>query len=478
MISVEQPMDHFALTEEEVPAVQLHKVAINLGSLPYFDGECDLCVKSVAASVREIGFHQDHIVDDFPLLFCPAKVLDGLEMNLFLEHRYRGKFLPPKKGGNRNLVGGVTVKTLKSIANSLRGFLAWLAATNTDWREVYAVADSDKAKAWLPPYRYRAYIIGRITANEISRDTANLYLSHVRQFYEWALKTRRIDRIPFQYERIAIKKQRKDGDFDLLFNTFQDEKALIIQTSDLTIPKKYKSKKEALGVLAPFNAEELRWLFDSEYMRLDGRKLWAELALSCGLRASEVASLPEDVVVSPELSAKNVFEVTILGKFNKERKILIPRFLMGSLWQFKNSPERMQRAAKWDLHQGVSRVRALFLNRSGLPINSASLTNITSFVAHELAPSGIQFDRSFHDLRATFATNLAKFMLEKHLPLGFIQYKLMALMGHTNFSSTQKYINFARTVSFEKQMQDWVDRIFTDLRPTLEVEAKASAVVV
>lgn len=457
----------------DVPAVQLYKVTINLGNLPYFDGNSELAVKSVAASMRAISFHQDHIVDDFPLLFCHAKVLDSLEMNLFMEHRYRGKFLPPKRGGNRNLVGGVTVKTLKSIANSLRGFLAWLAETDTNWREVYAVADSDKAKGWLPPYRYRANLIGRITANEISRDTANLYLSHVRQFYEWALKTQRIDRIPFQYKRIAIKKRRNDGDFDLLFSSLQNEKALMIQTSDLTIPKKYKPKQWALDdSLAPFNTEELRWLFDSEYMRLDGRRLWAELGLACGLRASEVASLPEDVVVSPALSAMTVFEVKILGKFNKERKILIPRFLMESLWLYKNSSDRMFRAAKWDLRQGASQVRPLFLNRSGCPINSGSITNITSFVAQELAPSNIQFNRSFHDLRATFATSLAKFMLEKHLPLGFIQYKLMGLMGHTNFSTTQKYINFARTVTFEKQMQDWVDRIFTGLRPELEAEAR------
>lgn len=479
MMLADEPIEDLPAVEAEVPAVQLYRVTFNLGELPYFEGEHELSVKPVAVRVRGIGFHQDHIVDDFPLLFCPTRVLDGLEMNLFLEYRYRGKFLPPKKGGNRNLVGGVTVKTLKSIANSLRGFLAWLAETNTDWREVYAVADSDKAKAWLPPYRYRKYLIDRITAGEISRDTANLYLNHVRQFYEWALTARRIDRIPFKYKRIAIKKQRKDGDFDLLFNTFQDEKALMIQTSDLTIPKKYKSKQEALGdALTPYNAEELHWLFDSKYMCLDGRKLWAKLALACGLRASEVASLPEDVVVSPALSAKTAFEVKILGKFNKERKILIPRFLMESLWQFKNSPERMRRAAKWDMCYGASRVRPLFLNRSGQPINSGSITNITSLVAQELALSGIKFDRSFHDLRATFATSLAKFMLEQHFPLGFIQYKLMALMGHTNFSATRKYINFARTVTFEKQMKDWVARIFTGLQQALEGEAKANEVIV
>jgi len=105
-------------------------------------------------AIRCVRFHRDHFVEDFPLLYCPARMQDALEMNLFMEHRYRGKFLRPKSGGHQNPRGGVTVKTLKSIANSLRRYLTWLAETNTDWRELYAAADSDRAKAWLPPYRY------------------------------------------------------------------------------------------------------------------------------------------------------------------------------------------------------------------------------------------------------------------------------------------------------------------------------------
>jgi integrase len=172
------------------------------------------------------------------------------------------------------------------------------------------------------------------------------------------------------------------------------------------------------------------------------------------------------------MSTKAAFQVTIVGKFNKERKVLIPKFLMTSLWSYKNSPERMRRAGKWDLLNGSDINRPLFLNRSGDAINSASITNVTSIVAKELAVSGIEFARSFHDLRATFATSLAKFMLEKHLPLGFIQYKLMSLLGHANFSTTLKYINFARTITFEGQMLDWVDRIFTGLGPSLETDTR------
>jgi len=274
---------------------------------------------------------------------------------------------------------------------------------------------------------------------------------------------------------MAIRRRRKDGDYDFLFHTVQDERVQRIQTSDLTIPKKYKSKAGALNVLAPFSSEELEWLFKSKYMQIESRRLWAELSVSCGLRADEVARFPEDAVESPSLSNKGAFPVKIIGKFTKERTILVPRFMMERLWQFKNSPERLRRAAKWDLHYGTNKARNLFLNRSGKAINTGSITNISTKVASELAVSGIKFNKSFHDLRSTFATTLAKFMIENHLPLGFIQYRLMSLMGHDNFSTTLKYINFSRDVTFEKQMQDWINRIFSDLRPFLEKEAKARA---
>ena len=453
--------------------VDLFRTTINLGKLPYFSGACVDSPDFADLPLREICFHQDHIVDRFPLLYCASRLSDSLEMNLFMEHRYRGKFHPPKKGGNRNLIGGVTVKTLRSVSNSLRSFLAWLEGNDVDWKEVYAVSLSDKAKSWLPPYRYRSHLIERVRANEISRDTANLYISHVRQFYEWAWKTRRIEKIPFQYKNVTIKKKRKDGDFDLLFTSFWDEKGMVIQTSDLAIPKKYKSKNRNLDDgLSPYTPEELTCLFSSAYLQADSRRLWAELALICGLRASEIVDLEEAVVCDPATGTSKVYSVQIVGKFNKSRKIMIPRSLMVTLWAYKNSTDRHKRAGKWDLHYGSEKPRKLFINRSGKPLNEGSLTNIAPTIKADLSEKGVSFNRSFHDLRSTFATSLARFMLEKQLPLGFIQYKLMALMGHANFSTTQKYINFARSITYEEQMQDWVESIFVDVQESLELEAR------
>ena len=79
--------------------------------------------------------------------------------------------------------------------------------------------------------------------------------------------------------------------------------------------------------------------------------------------------------------------------------------------------------------------------------------------------------RDFHDLRSTFATNLAGFLIHKNLPIGFVQYKLMQLMGHADFSTTQKYINFARSLTFDKQMASWVDKLFGEFVTPLQEDA-------
>lgn len=73
------------------------KQTVNLGSLPY--------VSSVdEEGQRTIAFHEDHIIERFPRVLSLVRIQDTLEINLFLEHRYKGLFMPPKRGGKKNLL--------------------------------------------------------------------------------------------------------------------------------------------------------------------------------------------------------------------------------------------------------------------------------------------------------------------------------------------------------------------------------------
>lgn len=130
-------MEHDNLSDNSPKVV---KKTVNLGKLPYFSDVDD-------SGKRMVMFHQDSIVERFPRVLSLTRVLDALEINLFLEHRYKGLFMPPKRGGKKNSLGGVSLVTMNSLANSMSLFLQWIEAHDVDWHEVYAVSDSDKAKA-------------------------------------------------------------------------------------------------------------------------------------------------------------------------------------------------------------------------------------------------------------------------------------------------------------------------------------------
>lgn len=455
-------MEHDDLGDNSPKVV---KQTVNLGNLPYFsnvDG----------SRKRMVMFHQDHIVERFPRVLSLTRVLDALEINLFLEHRYKGLFMPPKRGGKKNPLGGVSLVTMQSLANSMSLFLQWIEAHDVDWHEVYAVSDSDKAKYWLPVYRYRKYLIDQVIANKIDRDTANLYINHVRQFYEWARKQYRIDKLPFKYKTKVIKKKRKDGNIDLLFTQYgAEEKGFTITTTDLLIPKKYKQKKSTDESLSPYDQDELQLLYSSNALSKLGPRLRVDLAVQCGLRADEVATFEANHVVDPALSDQSIYYITIVGKYDKERTIMVSKGLMTSLWLYRNGEEHQHRLSKWQLANGCCDDAPLFLNRSGSFMSPKSVGNVISKVRKELKLIGKVLKRDFHDLRSTFATNLAGFLIHKNLPIGFVQFKLMQLMGHADFSTTQKYINFARSLTFDKQMASWVDKLFGEFVAPLQGDA-------
>ena len=288
--------------------VTVVKCNVNMGALPYFDGEN-------AHRLRMVSFHQDRVTEKFPRLHSLTRIEDVLEMNLFLEHRYKGMFMPPKRGGHANSLGGVSLLTLNSIAYSLSIFLDWLEQHNVAWQEVMAVAATDKAKYWLPVYRFRKHLIERVESKLIDRDTANVYMNHIRQFYEWAMKQRRIEKIPFDYKTKIIRKKRKDGDIDFLFTSlYEQERGIPVTTTDLLIPKKYKQKKFNDGDLAPYSKEELELLYGSQALTKPNARLWVELAHLCGLRADEVAGFPSAAVVDPSLTSQTLFYVCDGGR--------------------------------------------------------------------------------------------------------------------------------------------------------------------
>lgn len=84
-------------------AVSVMNTTLNGGTRPQFSGVLS------ENGLRQIEYHQNHCVEKFPLLWSDMRLADALEMNLFLEHRYRGLFRVPCRAGGGRLLGGVSI---------------------------------------------------------------------------------------------------------------------------------------------------------------------------------------------------------------------------------------------------------------------------------------------------------------------------------------------------------------------------------
>ncbi len=151
---------------------------------------------------------------------------------------------------------------------------------------------------------------------------------------------------------------------------------------------------------------------------------------SCGLRTSEVASLPVKKVDSEQMCLR------IIGKGNKERIVPLPIALlkpMREVWLTHHHPT-------W-----------LFPAQGG----SNHLPAATLCRAFRLAcdATGLANDVKPHQLRHSFATRL----LESGENLRVVQI----LLGHSSIRSTQIYTHL--TEPLRREVQDRINTLFTDL---------------
>lgn len=109
-------------------------------------------------------------------------------------------------------------------------------------------------------------------------------------------------------------------------------------------------------------------------------------------------------------------------------------------------------------------------------MSESSPGNIIELVRNELEGKGLErLHRSFHDLRSTYATNLAAFLIKAGKSESYIKYKLMSLLGHSDFETTKQYINFVNNDGFEKTMMEWVETIYGPTKELLIKEGDENA---
>ncbi len=463
-------------------------VQINLGLRPHFILDENQQYVTDEHGLREIAYHTDRVIDRFPLIYCSARIDLCCELNLFLIQRFTGEFSMRRnmdqdhlgadsEGARARAMGQpISLKTVRSLADSLLPFVNWLVLEDADWQEVVAepLVITEESLDLVPIWRYRNNVYKRVKAGEISYSTGRNRVNVVTSFYQWSHINKRIGILPFELINKVIPRKRKDGHIDMLLGmSLSPLRGLPVFTTSMALPKMItQKKKSSADKLMPYNNYELALLMGSDVLRKnDTYRLWAKLGYMVGLREFECLMLNRDFVRNPVDSNQPGWYLSFKGKLGKERTVFVTKQLMHEMWDYINTKQYARRLNKFQAENGVDEVIPLFINNRGHRMSDGSPSNIVELVRKEMEAKGLgRLCRSFHDLRSTFATNLAAFLIQAGKSESYIKYKLMSLLGHSDFETTKQYINFVNNEGFEKTMLEWVETVYGSTKELLTKE--------
>lgn len=479
--------------------VKVVSTRVNVGCHPEFivddQGEYQMNAITSDIKLRAVKYTRDEVVEKFPLLVASSRLADVLEMNLFLTHRYIGQYsIKSNTQSRRDLTkleairvstGGdrIDIATVEASAKHLAAFLRWLIDNGVDWAESLSEPLNERVPnlELLPIWRFRRELIDQVSSGQLSYGYASNRIQVVKTFYEWAWKNHRIQSIPFKYITKTIRKcgYKKAGSNstslgNLLFgmgNGPTQKGGIPVFTSNLVLPKKLTQKQASPeDGLQPYSLVELNSLISSDTLKKDNYALWAELGYRCGLRTMDVVQLNYADLQNPDVVPSKQFKITLLSsKGNKERRFTLSRDLMGKLWAFVNTDEYARRRMTHEIKHGLDSKLPVFINNMGDRITKRSVSNLISIVRSEQKKKEVPvLKRTFHDLRATFSTYLASYMLEAGYSDDFIKVTLTRELGHNDFEVSKRYLNFAKAdCVFSNVTAPWVTEVYKPLQELL-----------
>ncbi|EAS44206.1 tyrosine-type recombinase/integrase [Photobacterium profundum] len=446
--------------------------------------------------LRTVKYRKNEIVEKFPLLVSPSRLADVLEMNLFLIHRYIGQHsikrnysqsrsdMVESEATRASARGArIDIATVETSAKHLAAFLRWLIDNDVDWAESLSEPLNERVPSLepLPIWRFRRDLIDKVESCQLSYGYASNRIQVVKTFYEWAWKNHRIQSIPFKHIKKVVRKRgnKQSGSNDsglgnLLFGMGSGrtkKSGIPVFTTNLVLPKKIIQKQSSPEEgLQPYSLAELNSLINSDTLKRDNYSLWAELGYRCGLRTMDIVQLNYADLHNPGVDQSKQFKITLLSsKGNKVRRFTLSRELMGKLWAFVNTDEYAKRRMKYEVKHGLNFKLPVFINNTGNRITKRSVSNVISMVRAEQKKKGVSvLKRTFHDLRATFGTYLASFMLEAGYSDDFIKVTLTRELGHNDFEVSKRYLNFAKTdCAFSNVVAPWITEMYKPLQALL-----------
>ena len=362
--------------------------------------------------------HEDYT--NFPQLINLDNIETSIELNLFLieKFRFNNFSMDKNKLGNE-----ISLLRIKSLQTALTVFLDWLTENKVNWKNENYEDNED------PINLFKNYLIDRIESKEahLEYETASTYLNDVKMLYEWAAHNNIINRLPFTYSTYFHRNKNSS-----IINSKNTQFIKIIKKS-INIPKKYKGIKSQ--TLSAYTHDEYNYLINAKYSQSKNRQIWIKLAKEYGLRRTEIINLNEDIL---DESKNGLHEV--IGKFSKKREIYFRKKILDEIIEYCNTDSRKLAVHKFCKKNGYTAFPPLFLNNKGERITHKTITNIIYPVKAELEEQGIMLNKTFHDLRATYALDRVLKLWEKGNVMENIRFIVADELGHKLFETTKRYL--------------------------------------
>ncbi|MCG3703813.1 site-specific integrase [Aliarcobacter butzleri] len=383
----------------------------------------------------------------FPILLNPDKSLWELA-NRYLLNKLKSYELP-------------NPRTLDTIACDLKDFMNFCNEEEIDYLHI-------PRKLSNPIIKYKKNLLFKLHNNELSTNTIKRKLSSITCFYDWLI---RHENIKFNFPLWT------DSESYISYsNDYGNKNYKKIKTKDIN---KISSTKNLstydnsiidYGRLHPLTKKEqiilIRILKECNN---DEMLLSFIIALSTGARMQTVFTLRLKHFEREVTNSETIVKIEIGygthcdSKFSKRNILFFPVWLYKKIQIYIKSEKAIRRRNKSKHIFDNYSLQYLFLTSRGSPYYCAkddkykiiypsppSGENIRMFINNTLKPKyaeqNLQFNFSFHDLRATYGINLVDsytpLLKEKKISLTQILNIVRERMGHSSLRTTELYLNY------------------------------------
>ncbi|HIF9346998.1 TPA: tyrosine-type recombinase/integrase [Photobacterium damselae] len=432
-------------------------------TIPMEFGQGDYCYVNITVERKPVAeFIIDEITGELeprikkrenPVLITFPALFDGKGKNVFTANIFLRSLA----------LSNLDLSTLDTHARALLLFFRWM---KLEAKTIYDCSDDQENGV---VYLFRDFLVENLRRDKLNEDnelthegsyapsTCQTYIGTIIRFFEFMHAERIIrfsnDFVPFEYRSIRVTAKSRHNQDDLLGHVKpSDRRQLVVSTNDLSKPFGRKQKIANHHSLSPMREDEKRIFIDhiinneicyshAEYVK----NLMLYTAIETGLRVEELCTFPLSEIRFPSTNEDEV-SVTIsevkngcLTKYDKERTIKVPSYLMDMLVKYKTSKERETIKVRT-----VLKHNSLFVNpRGGYPFSTNTIKTYFSKIRKEIRNSHSDWYFTVHDLRSTFATH---WLYKRHEETGQIFDVLLDdlkdLMGHDSTETTKKYIRY------------------------------------